>query len=99
MNTIQFSKPIKDKLHIEIPILILQSLVCINSCHKTIQLSLTCFNGPDQNLPFYDALFIDVHKDKSDNFELTDFAMEFLERNKIKKIKEPIFTMTLLILI
>ncbi len=49
--------------------------------------------------PFYDAMFIDVHKDKSDNFELTDFAMEFLERNKIKKIKKPIFTMTLLILI
>ncbi len=36
---------------------------------------------------FYDVMFIDVHKDKSDNFELTDFAMEFLERNKIKKIK------------
>ena len=63
-------------------------------------MSLTCFNGSDENLPFYDAMFIDVHKDKSDNFELTDFAMEFLERNKrIKKIKEPIFTMTLLILI
>ncbi len=45
-------------------------------------------------------MLIDVHKDKSDNFELTDFAMEFLERNKrIKKIKELIFTMTLLILI
>ncbi len=62
-------------------------------------MSLACFNGPDENLPIYDAMLIDVHKDKSDHFELTDFAMEFLERNKIKKIKEPIFTMTLLILI
>ncbi len=75
MNTIQFSKPIKDKLHIAIPV------PTTNSCHKTIQLSLTCFNGPDKNLPIYDAMFLDVHKDKSDNFELTDFAMEFLERN------------------
>ncbi len=27
------------------------------------------------------AMFIDVHKDKSDNFEITDFAMELLEKN------------------